>query len=240
MNLLYKKRRTLGAFLFNGTDDDGQTQQRKAINALAEGRSVTWFVEQGRGSVPPAKRVALQRAITHCGDKGSAFAIASVRGFAKSRVSGLAILEEISERGVHCEVADDPLVSKSNIAVLAAQADLHREQLLFRQNAAYKRIKKKLAAGEKHITQSGKEITKLGAQDTKAFSALGNNAKTTAADNFALTKWKHIKPLLDRGMNQSEIARQLNIQGVEFRGGKSWAQPSIFRILQRIKSLGES
>lgn len=224
----------IGAFII----DQGQ---KPAILALANGRFVEWYIEEGRVDRPDDQRVELQRCLDFCRTNNGTFSIATLKGFFERQwMAKVFLAETVVAQGIAIAVADDPVISKSSIYVIAAYAESERDRIVKAAKKGMDRIRKELEAGRPHITKSGKLMTKIGYKDYTEWNKIGNASRIETADKFALAKYQEIKKLKDRGMNQSEIARQLNIQGVEFRNGKPWSQPAIFRILQRIKALGES
>jgi len=224
----------IGAFIIDQS-------QKPAILALANGRSVEWHIEEGSVKRPDDERVELQRCLDFCRTNSATFAVATLKGlFHRQWMAKVFLAETVADQEISVSVADDPIISKSTIHLIARYAESERNRIVKAATKGMDRIRKELEAGRPHVTKSGKLMTKIGYKDYKEWNQIGNASRIATADKFALAKYPEIKKLLDRGMNQSEIARQLNIQGVEFRGNKSWTQPAIFRILQRIKSLGES
>ena len=79
----------------------------------------------------------------------------------------------------------------------------------------------------------------LGTSDQKALIDAGNAAKQKKADDFALTAWPEICVLYERGVSQSDIARELNAKKLLNQKGKAWTQNAVYRVIQRMKKMGQ-
>ena len=229
----------LNGFIYNSADEAHQDRQRRQITALADGRSVKWFVEKGKATRDFNDREELQACVQHCKSDSSTFALASWQGFASRQWKALEFLEAVAEQGVAIEVADDPIISQGSIHVLSANAQVQRDRIVARAQAGLDRVRKKLEAGKPHVTRSGREINMLGTPDQKALIDAGNAAKQKKADEFALTVWPEICVLYERGVSQSDIARQLNGKKVLNQKGNAWTQNAVYRVIQRMKKMGQ-
>ena len=229
----------LNGFIYNSADEAQQDRQRRQITALADGRSVKWFVETGKATRDFNDREELQACVQHCKSDSSTFALASLQGFASRQWIALEFLETVAEQGVAIEVADDPIISQGSIHVLSANAQVQRDRIVARAQAGLDRVRKKLKAGKPHITRSGREINMLGTSNQKALIDAGNAAKQKKADDFALTVWPEICVLYERGVSQSDIARDLNARKVASQKGKTWTQNAVYRVIQRMKNMGQ-
>ena len=217
---------------------DGQDvkKQRGQIRALAGDRPVDFFVEKNHLTAFPEDRVELQQALELCRTEDATFALASVSGFTNRRWSGLRLLSQIADQGIDIEVADDPTISSGSIAVLALSAEVARDKILTRSAEALERIKSRLKEGETHVSNSGREIRKLGARSQAELSKLGNDAKVTAANQFAEDMRPFVEPLVARGMNMSAIANHLNRLGIKTSKGGRFYQSTVSSILRRLKN----
>jgi len=144
----------------------------------------------------------------------------------------LQLLEQIAERGVSIEVADDPSINSHSISVLAHSAEVAKEKLLTRSRQALQSIKRRLAAGEEVYSSKGKKIVKLGTpQATEAMK----HARIEQADVFASKIFQLIKPLKERGLSLNRIAQELNRQGIKTAKGKKFYQSTISAIIRRME-----
>jgi len=223
----------VAGFIPNGQDVQ---KQRGQIRALAGDRPVDFFVEKNHLTAFSEDRVELQQALELCRTEEATFALASVSGFTNRRWSGLRLLSQIADQGIDIEVADDPTISSGSIAVLALSAEVARDKILTRSAEALERIKSRLKEGETHVSNSGREIRKLGARSQAELSKLGNDAKVTAANQFAEDMRPFVEPLVARGMNMSAIANHLNRLGIKTSKGGRFYQSTVSSILRRLKN----
>ena len=223
----------VAGFIPNGQDVQ---KQRGQIRALAGERPVSFFVEKNHLTAFSEDRVELQQALELCRTEEATFALASVSGFTNRRWSGLRLLSQIADEGIDVEVADDPTISSGSIAVLALSAEVARDKILTRSAEALDRIKSRLKEGETHVSKSGREIRKLGARSQAELSKLGNDAKVSAANQFAEDMRPFVEPLVARGMNMSAIASHLNRLGIKTSKGGRFYQSTVSSILRRLKN----
>ena len=90
--------------------------------------------------------------------------------------------------------------------------------------------------GETHVSKSGREIRKLGARSQAELSKLGNDAKVSAANQFAEDMRPFIEPLVARGMNMSAIASHLNRLGIKTSKGGRFYQSTVSGLLRRLRN----
>lgn len=224
----------LNAFIAGGDPAD-QKRHKSQIEALAQERAVKYFVEKGSADRNLADRVELLDAIEESREPGSTFAIATLTNFSTRRWKGLELLNEIADEGINIEVADDPTITSSSIAVLALSAQVAREKILQRSAEALQRIKDKLSQGETHVSASGRKIRKLGARSQAELSRLGNDVKVDRANQFAEDMRPYIEPLVARGMSLSAIASHLNRLGIKTSKGGRFYQSTVSGILRRLR-----
>ena len=216
-----------------GVNPELKKKHRQQLKALANGRHIDFVDEPvSHNAWNYEARTELQYAITAAQTSTSVFAIASVSGFANRKWRGLQLLDEISERGVSIEVADDPSISAHSIAILAHSAEVAKEKLLTRSKKALDNIKSKLAAGEPVYSNGGRRITKLG---TPQATAAMSEARVSRADKFAEEIYPKIKPLIDRGLSLNRIAQEFNKSGERTAKGGKFYQSTISAIIRRVE-----
>ena len=146
-------------------------------------------------------------------------------------------MSDVADLGIAIEVADDPVIDKQSIVVLAYSAEIAREKILTRSKEAVQKIKDRLAKGEVHVSKSGRKIRKLGAAtiaEVRELSDAGNEAKKRKADLFAQELWPTIEPMIARGMTKASIASQLNRLGFKTARGGRFYQSSVSGVLRRL------
>ena len=216
-----------------GVNPELKKKHRQQLKALAGERQID-FVEEPEtyNTLTYEARSELQYAITAAETSTSMFAVASVTGLTNRKWIGLQLLEQIAERGVSIEVADDPSINSHSISVLAHSAEVAKEKLLTRSRQALQSIKRRLAAGEEVYSSKGKKIVKLGTpQATEAMK----HARIEQADVFASKIFQLIKPLKERGLSLNRIAQELNRQGIKTAKGKKFYQSTISAIIKRME-----
>jgi hypothetical protein len=223
----------LAGFIPHGQD---VKKQRGQLRALAGDRPLEFYVEKNHLTAFAEDREELQDALEACRTEGSTFALASVSGFTNRRWSGLRLLSQFADEGIEIEVADDPTISSGSIAVLALSAEVARDKILTRSAEALQRIKVRLEEGETHVSNSGREIRKLGARSQAELSKLGNDAKVDAANQFAEDMRPFIEPLVARGMNMSAIASHLNRLGIKTSKGGRFYQSTVSGLIRRLRN----
>tara|TARA_R100001440_G_C2512076_1_gene117991 strand:- start:775 stop:1458 length:684 start_codon:yes stop_codon:yes gene_type:complete len=217
-----------------GVDPQLKKKQRQQLKALAAERHIDFVDEPVSHNVLHYEaRTELQYAITAAETSTSVFAVASVSGFTNRKWIGLQLLEQIAERGVSIEVADDPSINSHSISVLAHSAEVAKEKLLTRSRKALQSIKTRLAAGEEVYSSKGRKILKLGTPQASEAMA---RARISKANDFAAEIFPMIKPYLDRGLSLNRIAQELNRQGVKTAKGTKFYQSTISGIVRRIKN----
>ena len=211
----------VGAFIVGG-DKESQTAQRVAITEyfLSTAASIDYFLEKpGNEKLDAEDRVMLMKAARFCRKHQATFAVASLSGLFDKRWRALGWLAYQAEQyGIEIVVTDEPQVNVSSVGILSAQADEQRIRLAAKSKAALDEIKSMLKQGKPVRTKSGRVINKVNEitlHDKKdETNRLGNEAQSRLAKERDQEVWKLVKSYVDRGMNMSEIARQLNDGGV--------------------------
>ena len=220
-----------------GIEKKKQAAYKKQIEALGNNRELKFFVEEGSNERHLGDREKLNATLTYCRTENAVFAVASVQGLTPRRWSSLQLLSDVADLGIAIEVADDPVIDKQSIVVLAYSAEIAREKILTRSKEAVQKIKDRLAKGEVHVSKSGRKIRKLGAAtiaEVRELSDAGNEAKKRKADLFAQELWPTIEPMIARGMTKASIASQLNRLGHKTARGGLFYQASVSSILRRL------
>lgn len=220
-----------------GIEKEKQAAYKKQIEALGNDRELKFFVEEGGNERHLGDREELNATLTFCRTENAVFAVASVQGLTPRRWSSLQLLSDIADLGIAIEVADDPVIDKQSIVVLAYSAEIAREKILTRSKEAVQKIKERLAKGEVHVSKSGRKIRKLGAAtiaEVRELSDAGNEAKKRKADLFAQELWPTIEPMIARGMTKASIASQLNRLGFTTARGGRFYQSSVSSLLRRL------
>ena len=211
----------VGAFIVGG-DKESQTAQRVAITEhfLSTAASIALFPEKpGNEKYDAEDRVMLMKAARFCRKHQATFAVASLSGMFDTRWKALGWLAYQAEQyGIDIVVTDEPQVNSSSVGILSAHADEQRKRLAAKSKAALDEIKSLLRQGKPVRTKTGRVINKVNEitlHDKKdETNRLGNEAQSRLARERDQEVWELVKSYVDRGMNMSEIARQLNDGGV--------------------------
>jgi len=215
-----------------GVNPELKKKHRQQLKALAGERHID-FVEEPEtyNMLAYEARTELQYAITAAETSVSVLAVASATGLTNRKWKALRLLDQIAEKGISIEVADDPSINSHSISVLAYSAEVAKEKLLTRSKKALQSIKSRLAAGEEVYSSKGRKITKLGTpQATEAMK----QARISKSDDFASKIFPTIKPYLDRGLSLNRIAQELNRQGIKTAKGRKFYQSTISAIVRRV------
>ena len=211
-------------FIF-GASEEHQKHQRAAIMAASDPPR-KFFVEREREAKWEFEhREKLTSALLFCRTKNCTFVLSSLTGFARRKWMGLELLRsQVELYDLSVIVADDPTINGKSIEILTAASSVNRERISAKSKAALNEIKKIMSETGAYTTRAGKVITdsrKL-QSNTKAkeVSALGAKQTAARAKERDSELWPTIKVFRDRGMNYSEIARQLNFMGVETHSDK--------------------
>ena len=211
----------VGAFIVGG-DKESQTAQRVAITEyfLSTAASIDYFLEKpGNEKLDAEDRVMLMKCARFCRKHEATFAVASLSGLFDKRWRALGWLAyQADQYGIEIVVTDEPQINVSSVGILSAQADEQRIRLAAKSKAALDEIKSMLKQGKPVRTKSGRVINKVNEitlHDKKdETNRLGNEAQSRLAKERDQEVWELVKSYIDRGMNMSEIARQLNDGGV--------------------------
>ena len=211
----------VGAFIVGG-DKESQTAQRVAITEyfLSTAASIDYFLEKpGTEKFDAEDRVMLMKAARFCRKHQATFAVASLSGLFDKRWRALGWLAyQADQYGIEIVVTDEPQINVSSVGILSAQADEQRIRLAAKSKAALDEIKSMLKQGKPVRTKTGRVINKVNEitlHDKKEETdRAGNEAQARLARERDQEVWELVKSYVDRGMNMSEIARQLNDGGV--------------------------
>lgn len=208
----------VGAFIA-GADRKTQDQRREAIAEyfIKTGGTIDYFTEKlGQEKLDAEDRATLMKAARFCRTHKATFAVGSLKNLFEKRWLALSWLAYQAEQyDMEIVVADEPRINNSSVGILSAQADEQRIRLAAKSKAALDEIKLLLAQGKPVRAKTGRVIEKLGVHDNKKETdRLGNEAQARLARERDQQVWSLIKSYLRRGMNMSEIARQLNDAGV--------------------------
>lgn len=166
----------------------------------------------------------LRKAIEHCKRIGAVLIIAKTDRFRRT-IEALQVYEEMGEGNIF--FCDLPHTDKFTLTLFFSLAE--REALItkLRTQAALDEIKKEIATTGKHVSKSGRVITKLGRQDDNA----------GAAWDKALTKSIETrKRKAQANENNIAFAKWLNVY--ESKHGKIDRHTDIMPILAEVKALG--
>jgi DNA invertase Pin-like site-specific DNA recombinase len=205
-----------------GSSGLGLEAQRAAVDLYVNsvgGLIVASFeeVESGKRNGRPE----IAAALAACGLRGAKLIIAKLDRLARN----VAFISRLMESGVDFVACDNPHATRFTIHILAAVAELEREQISARTKAA-------LQAAKARGVRLGNPRLKPG--DRQAAKA-ARQVRTARSHAHATDVLPYIEAARKAGcVTPSEIARALTARGIETpAGGENWNTTQIRRVLRR-------
>ncbi|WP_282055684.1 recombinase family protein [Maribacter luteus] len=165
------------------------------------------------------KRVQLEldKAIEHCKQTGSTLLIAKLDRLARN----VSFISTLMDSNVEFKALDMPHANKLTIHIFAAIAEHEAELISQRTKAALQELKKKgVKLGKpENFNQLGRD---KGVQTNKAKASNNENNRKAKA---------YIKSLLLQGLNYSQIAKELNLNGFTTSRGKRFQAVQVQRLV---------
>jgi DNA invertase Pin-like site-specific DNA recombinase len=196
-----------------------EAQRSSVLGYLSgvEGQLVAEFteVETGKGANALSRRPQLRAALDACRKTGATLLIAKLDRLARNVhfVSGLL------EAGCDFVAVDLPNANKTMLQIFAAMSEWERDQISARTKAA-------LAAAKAR----GVKLGVKGRDNAAEANAMRRVAALEHADRLR----DQLSIYLCRGYSQRQIADALNELGLKTRGGGSWSQKQVQRVIMRL------
>lgn len=209
-----------GALLRVSTDKQDVANQEHAIKAFLNGgkHQVEWFREENMSTKTDwNKRDVLHNCLDYCRKNKATLIVYSLSRLSRTVWETYRFFEqEITNGKIKLVVVDNPILDHNNISIMAAMAEMERNQIRVRTKAALARIKDEIAQKGSYVTKEGKTITKLGVHKNLDKAAkLGNLSNQRKAQERAERVIPIILQLKNRGLSLRAIARELNRMGIE-------------------------
>jgi DNA invertase Pin-like site-specific DNA recombinase len=196
----------------------GLEAQKAAVPAYLNGGSWTLadeFVEVESGKL--SDRPELARALEACSLIGATLVIAKLDRLTRN----VAFLANLMEAGVEFVACDNPHARKFTVHILAAVAELEREQIAARTKAALAASK---ARGKQLGGYRGGPVP-----DGRA----GTAGKRAKADSFAARVTPTVVKLREQGKSLHQVAADLTSKGIKTAQGGIWTATAVRRVLAR-------
>jgi len=210
----------------------GLEAQRTAVESYLNGgrwRLVGAFteVESGRRFDRPE----LEAAIDACRLKGATLVIAKLDRLSRD----VHFLTGLQRQGVDFVACDMPQANRFTVTIMAAVAEQERDAISSRTKAALAEIKRKLDAGQPHVSRAGNIVTRLGSPHPIPTPRpdLGVAARKARADDFARRVQPTALALRDEGLSLGRVAARLNEASIPTARGARWTPTSVKRVLDR-------
>jgi DNA invertase Pin-like site-specific DNA recombinase len=141
------------------------------------------------------------------------------------------------EQGVRFVACDMPTANELTVHIMAAVAEAERKAISSRTKAAMAVVKRKLKAGEEHVSSRTKQpITRLGNPNGLKVSRrdLGTAGLIAKADEFAARVLPTIREIQSSDVvSLARIAAELNARHILTARGSKWSPMSVKRVLDR-------
>lgn len=215
-----------------GASGLGLDAQRSAVERYVQsvgGQLLASFEEVESGA--KSDRPALAKAMERCRLTGAKLLIAKLDRLSRN----VAFLANLMETGVPFVACDMPSANNLTVHIMAAMAQHEREMISARTKAALGSIKAKLDAGEQHVANSGRVVTRLGNPNgLKVRSTVGHEAVALKAKTFGASVLPVIREAQEAGCSSlAQVAAHLNALGVLSAAGKPWTKAGVKRVLDR-------
>ncbi len=183
-------------------------------------------VESGKGQ---KNRPQLLAAMAHAKRIGATLIVAKLDRLSRNAL----FLLTLQAGGVPFICCDNPSANPLTIQLLAIVADHEGKMISLRTKEALAAAKARgtlLGSARPGHWKGHEEAVRLG--QAKGRATYGKNRHVECIQ-FAIDLRAALKPMVVRGLTQSEIAEELNAQGYLTRQGKPWNPVAVCRLLKR-------
>ena len=207
------------AYMRVSTDSQDVATQEHGIKAFLNGgdHKLKWFKEEGVSSGTDwHQRSELHSCLDYCRKTDATMVIYSVSRMSRRLWETLRFLEQEVKTGkIKLVVVDNPNLDHKTVSLLAACAEMERDNIRERTKMALRHIKSEIAEKGSYVAKSGRTITKLGVHDKLPEAGMaGNEANRAAAKQRANDVRPIVESLREMGQSYQSIARELNKMGV--------------------------
>ena len=207
-----------------GASGLGLEAQKKAISDYLNGGAWELLgeyveIESGKKNDRPELKAALE----HCEVTGSTLIIAKLDRLARN----VKFIATLMDSTVEFVAVDFPQANRLTVHILAAVAEHEAKMISERtKNAlAAAKARGKVLGSPQNLTSSGQAKG----------AAAGNKRTQEKADAFAVKISPHIKPLVQQGLNLSQIAKTLNERRIQTARGTTgtWTAQAVKNVMAR-------
>ena len=203
------------AYMRVSTDSQDVATQEHGIKAFLNGgdHKLKWFKEEGVSSGTDwHQRSELHSCLDYCRKTDATMVIYSVSRMSRRLWETLRFLEQEVKTGkIKLVVVDNPNLDHKTVSLLAACAEMERDNIRERTKMALRHIKSEIKEKGSYVAKSGRTITKLGVHDKLPEAGMaGNEANRDLAKQRASDVWPIMDNLLSQGLGYRGIARELN------------------------------
>ena len=206
------------AYVRVSTDKQDNENQRVAIKGYLNGGdySVEWFADECSAGTPWQGRTGLVECINHARKTGATMVVYSVSRLSRRTWEGLRFLEQEVKTGkIKFVAVNNPILDHKTVGLLAAVAEMERDEIKERTKAALSRIKQEIDEKGSYVARSGRTITKLGAASLTDAGRAGNEANAKKAKGYALQLETLFKSFVKQNMSYRAMADELNKIGID-------------------------
>ena len=219
------------AYLRVSTDKQDVANQEWRIKEYLNGgdHDVKWFKDEGvSSSMDWDKREALQLCLDYCRKEKATMIVYSISRMARRTWETLKFLEqEIKPGKIKLVVVDNPNLDHKTVGLLAAVAEMERDNIRVRTQNSLNRIKAEIKEKGYHISKSGVRITSLGSKSVKVAGQTGADRGREKADERAKELGPFIANLKRNGSSYREIAAHMNKLGIPTPKDGIWYGSSV-------------
>lgn len=214
----------------------GIEAQREAVRRFLDGGDWTLLkehveVESGRLN----RRPELEKALALCRASGARLVIAKLDRLSRNA----AFLLQLRDAGVKFVAADMPDATELTVGILAVVAEEESRRIRQRTRDGLAVIRRKLAAGEAHVSKAGLAVRRLGNPNGAAplrKAGRGNTAALAAirakADRFAADVAPIVEDIRSHGIaTLRDVAAELNARQIRRpRSTGPWTATAVWRL----------
>lgn len=211
----------------------GLEAQRRRIVEFAGGENAVLAIFEEQESGACSERPELEAALTQCELTGAVLLIASLDRLSRDVLFLEALKRRCEAGGFGFKCVDMPDADALTLGIMIQLAQWERQKISERTRAALMQAKangRKLGgAAERHPG-----ATAFRGRQRAGWKRAGQIHKA-AADHWAEKRREVLRDLVSRGMNNAQIARAFQAQGVLTRRGKtSWSARQVIDLRRRL------
>tara|TARA_B110000046_G_scaffold163980_1_gene179253 strand:+ start:742 stop:1518 length:777 start_codon:yes stop_codon:yes gene_type:complete len=203
------------AYMRVSTDSQDVATQEHGIKSFLNGgdHKLKWFKEEGVSSGTDwHQRHELHACLDYCRKTNATMVIYSVSRMSRRLWETLRFLDQEVKTGkIKLVVVDNPNLDHKTVSLMAACAEMERDNIRARTKMALKRIKHEISEKGSYVAKSGRTITKLGVHAKLGEAGkTGNETNRVSGIERANDLWPLMDSLRGQGLSYRGMARELN------------------------------